>query len=220
MTLIKDSLEDIMKIEGFNNKEQKIYDMLLDGEQHDFRDLKKLFAKEARAHVNEVYEDWDDSTVDSQAQSYARNSVRRLIRDGWVEGPAQNDKLPRGTYRMSKLGKEKIKRGTAKTVSADSRKKKRTKKDPAKKAAAKKAPTVKAAAKKAPAKKAAAKKASAKKAPAKKAASKGKSNGAKSKSPTALEKAQQAKQRAGKEVARDKAVEAARRAASASASAN
>lgn len=179
------------KIEGFNPKEQKLYELLLDGEQHDIREMKALFTKEARAHVKEVYEDWDESTVDAQAQSYVRNSIRRLIRDGWAEGPKQNEKLPRGTYRLSKSGKDKVRRGTAKTVSADARKKKRGKKA----APAKAKPKAKTKTKAKP-----------------KAKTKAKtSNG---KAASALEKAKAAKKKAAQEVTREKA-EAARAAAAA-----
>ena len=200
------------KIEGFNSKEQRVYELLLDGEQHDIREMKALFSKEARAHVKEVYEEWDESTVDSQAQSYVRNSIRRLIRDGWAEGPAQNDKLPRGTYRLSKLGKEKVKRGTAKTASADARKKKRVKKEAkpkAEKAAKVAKPKTEKKAKVAKPKAEAKPKKTAKPKAEKKAASTSNGN-------SVVEKAEAAKKNAAKEAAREKA-EAARSAAAAAA---
>lgn len=101
------------KITGFNDKEQKVFNKLKDGKSYDFRKLKELFWEEAKAHCRRVYEPgWGQYEIDSQAQSYARNSVRRLIRDGWVE------QVGRGTYRLTKTGKKRISRGADVTPSA------------------------------------------------------------------------------------------------------
>jgi hypothetical protein len=99
-------------IKGFNSKEQQIFNKLKDGEPHDIRDLKLLFMKKAEEHCGLVFEEgWGEAETDAQAQSFVRNSVRRLVRDGWVEQSA------RGTYRMSNEGFERIKKGITETPS-------------------------------------------------------------------------------------------------------
>jgi hypothetical protein len=212
------------KVQGFNPKEQKVYEMLADGEPHSFAEMKKLFAREARNHCPLVYNaGWGDHEVDVQAQSMARNSVRRLLRDGWAEQCA------RGTYRLTRTGKTRRDRGEDKTpsfgtkrgrpASTDKKKKKKTtKKASAKKAAPKKKKTTKKAApkkkasgaKKKPAskktsKKAPAKQAAKKKTTPKKAAKASKGNGVKA-------KAQAAAKRAKKVAAQEKAAAASERA--------
>ena len=145
------------KVEGFNAKEQKCFNRLLDGEPHDIRELKKLYWKDAEVQCKETWENPGEHEVNGQAQSYARNSLRRLIRDGWVE------KCSRGTYRMTSNGKKWVEAGKAITKSKTSSQrgkgggapKKTTKKKVTKKAAPKKATTKKAASEKATTKKAA-----------------------------------------------------------------
>jgi len=101
------------KVKGFNPKEQRLFDKLLDKEPYSNKQLKKLFLKDATKRCEEVWEEgWGEKEVDSQAQSYVRNSVRRLIRDGWVEQSA------RGTYRMSKKGITMVTKGVDVTISA------------------------------------------------------------------------------------------------------
>lgn len=101
------------KIKGFNNKEQRIFDHMKDGQPYNFRQLKVLFWKEAEAYCAKIYKPgWGKPEVDSQAQSFARNSIRRLIRDGWVEQSG------RGTYRLTKTGKIRVAKGTDVTPSA------------------------------------------------------------------------------------------------------
>lgn len=216
----------VAKVEGFNPKEQKLLSALSDGEQHDIRELKKLFWEAAKERCKETYEKgWGESEIDSQAQSYVRNSIRRLIRDGWVEGPHMNENLPRGTYKLTTKGKNWVAKGVDTTVSAKEREERRNarkaktaerrakakekaKKQPKakkeKKEAKPKAPKAKKPpkAKKQP-KAAAPKKAKPKVAAPKKAKP---ANGAK-------EKAQAAKAKVSKEAAKEKAQEAARRAA-------
>jgi hypothetical protein len=155
------------KVEGFNAKEQKIFNKLLDGEDHDIRELKKLFWKDAQERCKVTYEaGWGEHEVNGQAQSYVRNSIRRLVRDGWVK------QTGRGTYRLSTKGKERVKKGVTVTKSkTESRRgkgggrpkttKKTTKKTSTKKTT-KKTSTKKASAKKSTKKKTT-KKASAKK---------------------------------------------------------
>jgi poly-D-alanine transfer protein DltD len=107
------------KIKGFNDKEQRIFVRMKNGEPHDFAELKTLFWEEAKAHCRKTYQPgWGEDEVDVQAQSFARNSIRRLIRDGWVIQSA------RGTYRLSKTGKIRISKGVAVTPSANKMSKK------------------------------------------------------------------------------------------------
>ena len=46
----------VVKVEGFSSKEQKILNALSNGEQHNIRELKKLFWEAAKAHCAEIYE--------------------------------------------------------------------------------------------------------------------------------------------------------------------
>lgn len=208
------------KITGFSVKEQKLWDVLSDGKPHDIRELKALFIKEARARVKDTYENAGLSEIDSQAQSFVRNSIRRLIRDKWVNGPAQDEELGRGTYQLSKAGKSKIEKKASVTISAEGRKKKvaakkkRTlKKKAAKKAKAKaKKVTKKAAPKKTTAKKAAKKTTAKKTAPKKVKAKKPEPKKTAKVTPItdaakikAKQKAAEAAKRAGQAVAKDKA---------------
>lgn len=82
-----------VKIQGFNPKEQKLYDTFSDGEYHTITELKDKFLHLAGDN-------------DTKAQSMVRNSVRRLIRDGWITSIAP------GTYQLTEDGaswvKEKI----------------------------------------------------------------------------------------------------------------
>jgi len=214
-----------MKIKGFNDKEQKLYDVLKDGEQHDIRELKKLFVKDAKARCAVTYEKgWGDKEVDAQAQSFVRNSVRRLCRDGWVDGPHTKASLGRGTYQLSRKGKEWTAQKVDVTASASEDKPKRQPKAK-KEAAAKKAPKTTKKAAKAPKEKVKKVAKAAKKEPVKKAAKAPKeakpANGSNGDGKAAAkEKAKEAAQRAGKKAAQEKAAEAARRAAQASAENN
>jgi hypothetical protein len=158
------------KVDGFNNKEQKVFNRLLDGEPHDIRELKKLFWKDAEAHCKEVWEKPGEHEVNGQAQSYVRNSLRRLIRDGWVK------KSARGTYKLTPAGKSRVEKGVSVTKSkTESQRGKGGGRKATKKAAPKKAAPKKAAPKKKAATKAKAK--GKKAAPKKKAATKAKAKG-------------------------------------------
>lgn len=99
-------------VEGFNTKEQKLLDHLLDGEPHSIRNLKKIFLREARTHCRNIYNDgWGETHVDEIAQSFVRNSIRRLVNDFWVERSA------RGVFKLSVKGRNKIKKGVCVTDS-------------------------------------------------------------------------------------------------------
>lgn len=221
-----------MKIKGFNEKEQRCFNILKDGEPHKIGEMKRAMMKDAEAHCREIYTkgSWDDSTVDAHAQSYVRNSIRRLIRDGWLK---QTDY---GTYRLTPAGKKWVAEGKDTTKSFGTKRGRKpgtTVKKTETKKAAKKAPgkpkstkkTKAKSTKKAPAKAAkAAKKApkktkakSTKKTP-KKTSTKAKSSNGKSTKPEAkkaakkakdksamMKKAQAAKKRVGKLVALEKA---------------
>lgn len=227
----------VKKVEGFNSMEQTLLETLADGEAHSIRELKELFWNAAKKHCKSVWESPGKAEFDAQAQSYVRNSIRRLVRDGWAEGPHMNENLPRGHYKLTKLGRERVRKGVTITPSAKKEKKKVakkvTKKKVTKKAAAKKAPKKKVTKKKSPQeiaakhradakKKKATKKAPKKKAPKKppqKAKSKG--NNKPKRKPAMLqkameevkEKAEQTKKKAAKESAQEKAQQAQRRAA-------
>ena len=104
------------RVKGLNDKEQRLLNKFADGEPHDFREMKKLFWKDATDHCDIVYaKGWGDHEVNTQAQSYARNSIRRLIRDGWV---AQSG---RGTYKITRAGSLRVTKGTDTTPSFSGR---------------------------------------------------------------------------------------------------
>jgi hypothetical protein len=120
-------------VKGFNSKEQKIYKLLSDGKPHNFAEMKKLFGRESRKQCSFTYnKGWGDKEVDIQAQSFARNSVRRLIRDGWAEQCA------RGTYRLTATGKRRVTKGYEITPSAKKGRGRPRKTESEKKAAKKK----------------------------------------------------------------------------------
>jgi hypothetical protein len=109
-----------MKIQGFNAKEQRVFNRMRDGEPHDFAELKTLFREEAKVRCKETYKPgWGEFEIDTQAQSYARNSIRRLINDGWVE------QTGRGTYRLTKTGRNRVVQGVTTTPSLPTRKPRR-----------------------------------------------------------------------------------------------
>jgi len=84
-----------LQAQDLNAKEKKLFKALSDGEQHSIRELKKLFAKEAREHCAKVYaKGWGDAEVDIQAQSFVRNSMRVLVEAGWVK------RVSRGVVQM------------------------------------------------------------------------------------------------------------------------
>jgi DNA-binding MarR family transcriptional regulator len=96
-----------MSTQGFNEKELAIFEALIDKEPHNIRELKALFWEIAEAHCGEVYEDgWGIAEIDTQAQSFVRNSVRKLIKKGLVERSA------RGTFRLTKFGIQAVEEST------------------------------------------------------------------------------------------------------------
>jgi chromosome condensin MukBEF MukE localization factor len=99
-----------VSVAGLNTKEQRLFKALVDGEPHAIGELKRLFTREAKQHLRATNGRSTRQDVDRQAQSFVRNSLRRLVKDGLVEGSAQNARIPRGTYRLSRSGKAKIKR--------------------------------------------------------------------------------------------------------------
>ena len=199
-----------MKIKGLNDREQKCYDVLCDGAPHTIAELKKKFVAAAKKHCEETYEkgSWDDDAIDIHAQSFVRNSLRRLIRDGWIEKKAY------GTYQLTRLGKKWVTDGKDTTTSFGVKRGRKPMSEEEKVAAkakkakapakAKKVKTAKTTAKAAPAKpKTKAKATPAKAAPAKAAPAKPKT------------KATNAKVTNGKAEAQKKAKEAHKRAAKA-----
>ena len=180
-----------MKIKGFNAKEQKCYDIIEDGEPHTIAEMTKKFMAQARKHCGEIFEEgsWDDNHASGVAQSFVRNSIRRLIRDGWIE------KCAYGTYRLTRAGKKWVAEGKDETASFGTKRGRKAGSNLSKKAETKKASIKKASTKKASTKKAETKKAETKK------TSKAKANG----KAEAKKKAQAAKKRAGKAAAMERA---------------
>ncbi len=110
-----------VKIKGFNDKEQKIFNHIAKtpGESCQISELAKLFIKEAEL-------------VTGKAQSYVRNSLRRLIRDGWVH------KTSYGAYSLTTEGKQWVKEGKNETASFGDKSGRRPKAEVAKKSSKKK----------------------------------------------------------------------------------
>lgn len=171
------------RVQGFNKKEQAIYNLLAKDPTtpRSFAEMKALFEDDAveqlKKYEGGLYK--DKKQIDAMMQSMGRNSVRRLIRDGWAEQCA------RGTYRLTRAGKDRLKKGVDKTASFGSKKGRPKltedeKAKSAKKKAAKKRKAAKAKAAKAaqPKKKAASQRKAAKAKPAAKAAAKPKKKAA------------------------------------------
>jgi hypothetical protein len=122
MSILTTHRRSRMKISGFNEKEQKLFNKLKNGEEFTIRELKVVFVKDAEAHCREIYSNWDESAVNIHAQSYVRNAMRRLVRDGWVDGPHTKDSLGRGTYRLSTVGRHRVEKDVTETPSAGRKK--------------------------------------------------------------------------------------------------
>jgi hypothetical protein len=95
-----------MKVLGFNTKEQKVFELLLDGEKHTVTELKKHFEGEAKALLEaEYHPGWNEQDVSAVAQTAVRNSLRKLCADGWVDSPQTSQSLLRGMYQLSEKAK-------------------------------------------------------------------------------------------------------------------
>lgn len=99
-------------VDGFNSKEQKLFDYLMDGEAHTIKEMKKLFNLLARKRAPDLYySGWGEDEVSSIAQSYVRNALRRLVDDNWVE------QIGRGTYILTDEGADRIEKDVHETPS-------------------------------------------------------------------------------------------------------
>jgi hypothetical protein len=104
-----------MNKDGLNQKEKRLLKALSDRKPHGIRELKKLFVTEGRERCKITYErGWGDAEVDAQAQSFVRNAMRALISEGWCDGPHTDKDLPRGTYRLTKNGLDRLRRASKK----------------------------------------------------------------------------------------------------------
>jgi predicted transcriptional regulator len=93
-----------MKVEGLNDKEQRVLNVLADRKPYTIKELKVLFTRDAAARLAGVYKGWTKRDVDETAQSYVRNSLRKLVRLGWVE------QVDRGTYRLTSKALDRLRR--------------------------------------------------------------------------------------------------------------
>ena len=99
-------------VDGFNPKEQKIFDLLYEGDPLTIKEMKKVFMIVARKRAPSIYHaGWGTKEVSDIAQSYVRNALRRLVDDGWVE------KCARGTYILSNKGLKWVEKGVHETKS-------------------------------------------------------------------------------------------------------
>jgi nucleoid DNA-binding protein len=92
------------KIEGLNSKEQVLLNVFADGKEHTIRELKKLFLHEAAARLAGHYKGWGKKDVDATAQSYVRNSLRKLVAQEWIE------LVGRGTYKRTDKAADRFRR--------------------------------------------------------------------------------------------------------------
>ena len=106
----------VHKVKGLNPHEQRILDTVCDGGAYSIQELKLLFKRlgSLRYHQNQINpqkkrpRNW---STDHQAQSYVRNSLRKLVRDGWIK------KVDEGTYQLTKSGKKWVENGVCITKS-------------------------------------------------------------------------------------------------------
>lgn len=100
-----------MIVTKLNKKELALFTIFKDKKRHKIEELKQLFTDEAKKRCAVTYEKgWDEYEINIQSQSFVRNSLRRLVRDQWIDGPHTNANLPRGTYQISTKGIDKIKK--------------------------------------------------------------------------------------------------------------
>lgn len=94
-----------VKIRGLNPKEEKLFNMFIDGEPHTIGECQKIFETDALEHCQLTYPDgkWDGVTVTYHANSWVRNSLRFLVKDNWL------DWCGKGTYIISSLGLHRLK---------------------------------------------------------------------------------------------------------------
>lgn len=94
----------MIKVQGLNNKEQALLNVFADGKEHNIRELKKLFLHDAAARLAGHYKGWDKKDVDATAQSYVRNSLRKLVKLEWIE------QTGRGTYKRTEKAADRFRR--------------------------------------------------------------------------------------------------------------
>lgn len=95
-----------------NSKEQRLLRAFSDRQPKTIGDLKKLFMREAKERMTELYKkgSYTEVDVDQQAQSYVRNHLRGLLKSGWIDSKLTDKKLERGTYRLTKNGLDRLRR--------------------------------------------------------------------------------------------------------------
>ena len=104
-------MTNVYEIEGFNKKEQKLFNKFLDDKVHGIPELINSFLDDARNKAKKDKNKLDNGQLKFKAQSYVRNSLRKLVEDDWVE------KVDRGQYKLSDTGKKKVKKGVKATSS-------------------------------------------------------------------------------------------------------
>lgn len=93
-----------IKVQGLNSKEETLLGAFADGKEHTIRELKKLFLHEAAARLAGHYKGWTKKDVDATAQSYVRNSLRKLVKLEWIE------QTSRGAYKRTGKAADRFRR--------------------------------------------------------------------------------------------------------------
>lgn len=107
------------QIHGFNPKEQQLFFLFVDQKEHTIKECQDYFEYEAMEHCEANYEIWDPIMAASIANSFVRNSLRKLIKDGWII------KCGKGTYILTAIGAKRIEEGVQTTPSAAEGRKRR-----------------------------------------------------------------------------------------------
>lgn len=94
----------MIKVPELNSKELALLNALADRKPRAIRELKALFLHAAAARLADHYKGWSKKDVDETAQSYVRNSLRKLVKLGWVE------QVSRGTYRLTGKAVDRLRR--------------------------------------------------------------------------------------------------------------
>jgi hypothetical protein len=104
------SNKKIQKIKGLNDKEQRLLEVLADTKPYTLKQLRELFRHISTRHLrktrNQRPQGWNTNL---QAHSYVRNSIRKLVRHGWVK------RVDTGTYELTNTGKTRLKSGVCVT---------------------------------------------------------------------------------------------------------
>lgn len=93
------------KVLGFNDKEQRLFYLFTDGKPHSIKACEKIFFEELMSGdiSSPKGEGWAEYEFRFLANSWVRNSLRKLFRDEWISP------VSKGVYQLTIVGAERIK---------------------------------------------------------------------------------------------------------------